>query len=187
MMRRIICGPCGSSWSSVDYTANRWSLSGEAPCVLENVSKHLCSVFETLIEGCSTCTWLCKYMSTVLVSCWCSWTLISQMFECWIQWICISIFFFLIELSSETTMVHRTTISVKNIYELFFFLPVRLCLCRPSTTSRYSSSSTMRWSWWKRRRPKSGLKGKDTVNILNLARSIIYGKFFFPQLCIDLI
>lgn len=50
-MRRIICGPCGSSWSSVDYTANRWSLSGEAPCVLENVSKHLCSVFETLIEG----------------------------------------------------------------------------------------------------------------------------------------
>lgn len=30
-------------------------------------------------------------------------------------------FFFLIELSSETTMVHRTTISVKNIYELFFF------------------------------------------------------------------
>lgn len=121
MMRRIICGPCGSSWSSVDYTANRWSLSGEAPCVLENVSKHLCSVFETLIEGCSTCTWLCKYMSTVLVSCWCSWTLISQMFECWIQWICISIFFFLIELSSETTMVHRTTISVKNIYELFFF------------------------------------------------------------------
>lgn len=95
MMRRIICGPCGSSWSSVDYTANRWSLSGEAPCVLENVSKHLCSVFETLIEGCSTCTWLCKYMSTVLVSCWCSWTLISQMFECWIQWICISIFFFL--------------------------------------------------------------------------------------------
>lgn len=97
MMRRIICGPCGSSWSSVDYTANRWSLSGEAPCVLENVSKHLCSVFETLIEGCSTCTWLCKYMSTVLVSCWCSWTLISQMFECWIQWICISIFFFLIE------------------------------------------------------------------------------------------
>lgn len=94
-MRRIICGPCGSSWSSVDYTANRWSLSGEAPCVLENVSKHLCSVFETLIEGCSTCTWLCKYMSTVLVSCWCSWTLISQMFECWIQWICISIFFFL--------------------------------------------------------------------------------------------
>lgn len=121
MMRRIICGPCGSSWSSVDYTANRWSLSGEAPCVLENVSKHLCSVFETLIEGCSTCTWLCKYMSTVLVSCWCSWTLISQMFECWIQWICISIFFFLIKLSSETTMVHRTTISVKNIYELFFF------------------------------------------------------------------
>lgn len=97
MMRRIICGPCGSSWSSVDYTANRWSLSGEAPCVLENVSKHLCSVFETLIEGCSTCTWLCKYMSTVLVSCWCSWTLISQMFECWIQWKCISIFFFLIE------------------------------------------------------------------------------------------
>lgn len=94
---------------------------------------------------------------------------------------------FLIELSSETTMVHRTTISVKNIYELFFFLPVRLCLCRPSTTSRYSSSSTTRWSWWKRRRPKSGLKGKDTVNILNLARSIIYGKFFFQQLCIDLI
>lgn len=93
MMRRIICGPCGSSWSSVDYTANRWSLSGEAPCVLENVSKHLCSVFETLIEGCSTCTWLCKYMSTVLVSCWCSWTLISQMFECWIQWICINFFF----------------------------------------------------------------------------------------------
>lgn len=93
MMRRIICGPCGSSWSSVDYTANRWSLSGEAPCVLENVSKHLCSVFETLIEGCSTCTWLCNYMSTVLVSCSCSWTLISQMCKCWIQWICISIFF----------------------------------------------------------------------------------------------
>lgn len=99
----------------------------------------------------------------------------------------VSQFFFLIELSSETTMVCRTTISVKNIYELFFFLPVRLCLCRPSTTSRYSSSSTTRWSWWKRRRPKSGLKGKDTVNILNLARSIIYGKFFFQQLCIDLI
>lgn len=87
MMRRIICGPCGSSWSSVDYTANRWSLSGEAPCVLENVSKHLCSVFETLIEGCSTCTCFCNYMSTVLFSCSGSWTLISQMFECWIQWI----------------------------------------------------------------------------------------------------
>lgn len=116
MMRRIICGPCGSSWSSVDYTANRWSLSGEAPCVLENVSKHLCSVFETLIEGCSTCTCFCNYMSTVLFSCSGSWTLISQMFECWIQWI-----FFLDRVELWNNDGFRTTISVKNIYKNFFF------------------------------------------------------------------
>lgn len=121
MMRRIICGPCGSSWSSVDYTANRWSLSGEAPCVLENVSKHLCSVFETLIEGCSTCTWLCKYMSTVLVSCWCSWTLISQMFECWIQWICISIFFFLDRVELWNNDGSQNNYFCKKYLWIFFF------------------------------------------------------------------
>lgn len=54
-MRRIICGLCGFLWSFVDYIVNRWSLLGEVFCVLENVFKYLCSVFEILIEGCSIC------------------------------------------------------------------------------------------------------------------------------------
>lgn len=99
----------------------------------------------------------------------------------------VSQFFFLDRVELWNNDGSQNNYFCKKYLWIIFFLPVRLCLCRPSTTSRYSSSSTTRWSWWKRRRPKSGLKGKDTVNILNLARSIIYGKFFFQQLGIDLI